>query len=437
VSCPLCDLAPEPAANLWRVYGQRLSPRDVHRLLVKQHPELSVSEAEIDTHFREHPFEQPAPEGKLHRSQALQEGLTTFPRYLFYLFRALYRGTALSQRQIYAMFYLDQAADSPQLQAQMRGELHRLVARNYLYRVYPEQLSAVSYDDPGPFYFIGRQGIPLAEKLEGIAPGELHARHYMTNFQNVEPYHLEKDLRFLDAIVALRRRLYRRTFRYADRELQAHIGIEHWYAPSELLAHIQLPDGRAFNFTPSALLGVRAETRDGSLSTLLPLWLEYDRGIDDIAAVVDNILCYGFYYQHEHYAQTFPRLAEHQNPGPLVILCETPYRRDEVAAALRSVLPDRPVPVYLADRASFCHDPYEDGQLLSPQQPDKSFNTLERLLFHNKALTKQRVFTGTDHLDDPSTRQLLADSAGRTPSTAARPDLQPTIQANFDAWGAG
>jgi hypothetical protein len=429
----------EEHKHLWRVYGQRIAVSDPYRLFQKAHPEIPITEAMVDEHFRSHPFEQPGPgNNKINRSQALQEALTTFPKYLFYLFRALYRARSLSQSQIYTIFYLDQSADSPELREQMERELHRLVARNYLYRVWPAQLTEVTYNDPGPFYFIGRQAIPVVEKLEGISPGELPPKHYITNAQNIEPYFLEKDVRFLDVIVALRYWLYRRTFTYSERELVAHVAIEHWYAPSQLTAYIEMNNGRAVHFTPQALVGIRAETRDGSLSTLLPLWIEYDRGLDETHQVVDEILCYGLYYQHEHYQQMFPRLAETQTPGPLLILCETPYRRDEMLQALQAVLPPRPVPIYLVDRTSFCHDPYAEGLLSSPQTELK-YSLLERLMYHNQTLIRHRVFSGMDHLSDRSARQVIQDNAKRGSSspTPSAPTQAPSVEVNFEAWGSG
>lgn len=445
-NCPLCELDNVNHDNLWRVFGQRLSLKDVKTLFEKQN-DISISEEQINEHFRFHPVEQPTPEGKkMNRGHALQEAMTTFPKYLHYMFRALYRAKALSQEQIYNMFYLGQASgDSEDIKKVMQDDLFRLTMRNYLYRVYPEQFPNLSFSHQGPFYFIGRQGIPLVEKLEGIVPGEMGPKHYMTNFQNVEPYNMEIDLKFLDTVVALRSKLYNRSFAYNGETTQIHLAIENWFSASELTAQIDLGNARNINFTPDSVVGFRCETRSGELSTLLPLWLSYDRGIDEIADVVDNTLAFGLYFQHEKYKKTFPRLYEQKTPGPVIIICETPHRRDELASALKPQFEQsrREIPIYLTDKETFCTDPYMEGALYSPQQTGKSFDLIERLFYHNQKLIRHRTFTSTDSLDEPSTHQLLASNTLSLPS-ANKPvpglpsspvvNVKSTIEPNFDAW---
>lgn len=431
MECVLCAAEAEDQEKVWHAYGSRLNFRDPWRVAQNQLNLIDITLEEVEEHLTHHAWVQPSPLGKLYRSLALQEALTTFPRYLFYLFRALYRAKALSQKQIYSMFYLDQGADSTELKAKMESELRRLVFRGYLYRHWPENKGALDYEDPGPYYFINRQGIPIVERLEGIPSGDLEFTSYITSLSQVLEFNLEHDARLMDAVVAMRERLYRRTFDWQESELQMHVAIEHWYAPVQLHAHLTLEDGRELNFTPAALIGIRAETRDGSLSSLLPLWFEYDRGVDEPEQVVESIVLYGEYYKSSAYQTMFPRLVEHNATGPLICICESPYRRDEISALLSEVLPEQPVPLYLTDRQSFVHDPYATGILTSPQNPGKRYTLTERLMEHNRVFIQQRVLSGTDHLHDPSTTELLSD---RHNAGSGKPAKKKGGSPDLSAW---
>lgn len=437
MGCVLCECEQEIADRVWYAYAARLNLKDATRAARRQLTEHKIAPKDVAEHLFEHHYVQPSPPGRtLHRSLALQEAMTTFPRYLYHLLRALYRAKALSERQIYAMFYLRQAPDGDHLRERMRQDLQRLVFRSFLYRHWPENQGALSFEDPGPYYFLNRQAIPIVERLEGV---ELPFSSYTTSVRQVEEFNLEHDARMLDLIVALREKLYRRSFPWKKGEFYAHLGIDHWYAPLQLYTELDIKtqNGQNVVFTPAAVLGIRLESRDGELSTVLPLWLEYDRGTDDADAVGEHLLYYAHYYSCEKYRKMFPRLAQHRNPGPLVCVCESPYRRDEVMDAFYARVGERPLPVYFVDRRTFCHDPYQASLLLSVSTPDARYDLLERVLHHNRVLLERHVFSATDHLTDPPAEQILSEQAGQQRRSPRQSQQPPAALEGVDlsVWG--
>jgi hypothetical protein len=312
----------------------------------------------------------------------------------------------------------------------MEQELRRLTFRSFLYQLWPENAGTLAFDDPGPYYFLNRQACPVVERLEGMAPQSLPFGAYVTSLSQVREFYLERDSRLMDVIVAMREGLYRRNFSIGEREVAAHLGIEHWYAPVQLHCELTVPGhAEPVHFAPSALIGMRLESRDGALSTLLPMWFEYDRGTEDVESTVEEVLRYANYYGSDEYRRRFPRLAEQNNPGPLIVLCEDAYRREEVAAALRSRLGGRSIPVYFSERPTLLHDPYAEDLLVSVAAGGERYALLDRLLAHNKPLLDRRVFAGTDRLTDPLTSQLAAE----TPASSASPKPPPDLS----AWSQG
>lgn len=429
--CLLCDATAEQHEKIWCAYASRLNLRDAWRMSMRtlELEDGQLTDEEVQEHLFEHHWVQPSPPGKFHRSLALQEALTTFPRHLFWLLRAIYRAKALSERQIYAMFYLQAAPDGLELRERFKQDLRRLVFRSFLYQHWPENRGALAYEDPGPYYFLNRQAIPVVERLEGVT---LEFTTYTTSLQQVHEFQLEHDARMLDVVVAMRECLYDRVFPYGDEQMAAMVGIEHWYSPVQLESHLVLPNKEEVNFAPSALLGVRMESQSGNLSTLLPVWLEYDRGTEEPEDVARGITYYAAYYATSEYKQLFPRLAEHQTPGPLICVCESPYRRDEVAEAFGELLGERQVPVYFTDRQTFCHDPYREDILYAAGAERQRYALLERMLHHCDALVAQRVFAGTDRLTDRSAREILGGKSGRRPGAKPAAD----VGVDLSAWGA-
>lgn len=402
--CPLCDADERTADNIWYAYADRLAMKDAFRAAKR----LLGSAVEWDTvtqHLYHHHWVQPQPPGRLVKNLALQEVMTGFSRYMFLLLQAVYRGKALSKRQIYIMFYIDHAEDSEALREQMHRDLQRLVFRSFLYQHWPENKGALQFDDPGPFYFINQRALPILERLEGH---EISFNEYVPSLAKIKEFNLESDSRFLDVIVRLRACLYGRRFHYADEMLQAHLAIEHWIPPHALHTHLAIDDRKEIHFSPAGLVGMRVETISGSLSTILPLWLHYDRGIDTPQEIVDRLNAYTPYLQSTHYVMQFPRLAEHKNPGMLVVVCDSPYRRDEIQETLHKQTTALAMPTYLTDRASFSRDPYDTGILVHSGDVKERYSLIDQLIEHNKRIIQTRVFASTDRLTDRPSGQVLA-----------------------------
>lgn len=420
MSCLICSADEETANQVWYSYAHRLRMRDALSTAQKTIDE-ELTYDQVAEHLRTHEYIQPSPPGKgLNRSLALQEALTSFPPYWFYLMLALYRAQALSEQQLYKMFYLEQAKDSAALIEQMRSDLQRLSSRSFLYRVWPESLAhTLKFEDAGPYYFLNRQAIPLVERLEGLPGESLSFGAYVTSAAQVQEFYLERDARFLEVIVALRSGLYRREVELEGKSAIAHLAIENWFAPIQL--HCEIAEGEPFS--PAALIGIRCEAPDGSWSHLLPCWFEYDRGTDEASEVADEIFRYSRYYGSEHYRNQFPILALHSCPGPLIVVCEDAYRREEVREQLAAKLGDQEIPVYLVERSSLTHDPYGAGILLRPGDEDGRYSLLEVMFEHSKRLREAHALPGTAHLDDP---------AGSTPSAKANPESQ---RIEVEGWG--
>lgn len=433
--CPICALADEEHDRIWHAYGARINLRDsfkvATRIFAGKEPEVQISEEQVAEHLLGHHWVQPTPLGKFNRSFALQEAMTSFPRHLLLLLRALYRARALSKQQIYRLFYLDHAPDSQALRDQIDRELQALTFRSYLFCHFPENKGALTFEDEGPFYFINRQAIPLVEHLEGT---ELEPGTYTTSIAQVQEYFLEHDTRFLDVIVRLREALYQRPFPYGQSQLTAHLGLDHWYAPAQLHCPLPSPSGvGTIEFSPAAALGFRVEVRDGSMNTLLPLWIDYDRGTEQVDEMADGLLLYAAYYGDSAYRQRFPRLAEHRTPGPLLVICENAWRCQQLAEALHERFGDQDVPVYLADRSTLMQDPYAPNILISPTQSQARFSLLERLLTCSRPLITARAFAATDHLHDPLPATLLAEAGAKAPASVSAPGKQ-TPKVNLSAW---
>lgn len=397
MNCLICAAEEESSNQVWYAYANRLRMRDaVHSAQKLISPDLTYDQ--VAEHLREHQYIQPPPPGKgLNRSLALQEALTSFPRYWFYIMLAMYRAQALSEQQLYKMFYLDHAKDSVSLQKQMKSDLQRLSSRSFLYRVWPESLAhTIEFEDAGPYYFLNRQSIPLVERLEGLESESLAFGAYVTSAAQVQEFYLERDARFLEVIVALRSGLYRRESTLAGKSAIVHLAIENWYAPIQL--HCEISEGDPFS--PAALTGFRCEAPNGSWSHLLPCWWEYDRGTEEAGEIADEVLRYSKYYATERYRQQFPILAAHGCPGPLIVVCEDSYRREEVRSALSARLGDQKVPVYLVERASLIHDPYGEGILLRPGDDAGRYSLLEVVWDHTQKLRDAHALPGTANLTD-------------------------------------
>lgn len=394
MECLICSAEEEAATQVWHTYAARLRMRDaLHAAQTMISPELSYGQ--VADHLRDHQFTQPGPQGqKLNRSLALQEALTTFPRYWFYMMLALYRAWTLSEQQLYQMFYLEQAEDSEELREQMRGDLHRLTARSFLYKVWPQKLSqAITFEDQGPYYFLNRQAVPLIERLEGMPAGTMPLSSYITSADLIKEQSMESDTRFMKAVVSLRSQLYGREFTIEDRQLSVHLGIENWYSPVQLYQQME----GDYDFAPSALLGFRFESRDGSISHLLPSWWEYDRGTEEAEEVVADVARYGSYYQSEEYRLRFPALAENSCPGPLIVVCDDTYRREEIRQAMAKSFAGQQVPVFLTDRGSLVATPYSDEILVSI---DGSSSALLNTIWNNCApLREAHAVPGTGSLE--------------------------------------
>jgi hypothetical protein len=399
MACAICEADNEFKDKVWYTYADRLRVRDAARSAQKLISEDLTAE-QVKEHLLYHHFIQPTPPGKnLNRSLALQEALTSFPRYWFYLLLALYRAQALSEQQIYQLFYLESAPDSVELYDQMQQDLNRLSYRSFLYKLWPDCMAdTMRFEDSGPYYFINRQAIPLVERLMGLESESLPFGAYVTSAQQVQEAYLERDSRFLDTVVAMRSQLYRREFEFDNRPSTVHVAIEHWYAPIQL--HTELSDGEAFS--PAALLGFRVDSRDGALSHLLPSWWEYDRGTEEPGEVVKEILRYALYYGGERYQQQFPALANNNCPGPLIVVCEDSYRRQEITALLAAKLGDSQVPLYLVDRGTLLRDPYAEEILVKASDPSSRYSLLPVIWQEGKILRDVHAIPGTGSLGDGS-----------------------------------
>ena len=397
MECVICNADEEARNQVWYAYANRLKMRDAMRAAHKLVDD-SLTLDQVETHLRDHQYTQPSPPGKgSNRSLALQEALTSFPRYWFYILLAIYRAQALSEQQLYKMFYLDHAKDSAKLQKQMRKDLHRMTSRSFLYRVWPEALAhTLNFEDPGPYYFLNRQAVALVERLEGLASESMPFGSYVTSAQQVQEFWLERDARFLETVVSMRSGLYRHEMTVEDRAMVVHLAIENWYAPIQL--HCELGEGNPF--APSALMGFRFETRDGGLSHLLPCWFEYDRGTDEASEVAEEVLRYGSYYASEHYHSQFPILSKLSCPGPLIIVCDDAYRREEVRGELSARIGKQLAPIYLVERGSLINDPYGQGILLTPGDDQSRFSLLGVIWDNTLALRESHAMAGTGHLTD-------------------------------------
>jgi hypothetical protein len=319
------------------------------------------------------------------------------------------------------MFYLDHAENSDQLREKLLADLQRLSFRSFLYQVWPDTISTLRFEDPGPYYFLNRQAVPLVERLEGLESGSLPFGMYVTSQQQVQEFYLERDARFLDTIVSLREHLYRREFEISGKHCHVHLGVEHWYAPAQL--YTELGDD---NFAPSGMVALRIESRDGTFSTLLPAWFEYDRGTEDAEDTANEILRYAQYFESGKYKEMFPLLAEHKNPGPVIVICEDAYRREEISRIIGIKLAGQSAPIYLTERPTLLHDPYA-AQVLSPAgDATERYSLVERMIAHSQAIISKHVFSGTAHLTDPPARELSQQS-GLGHIQAAEVDLS--------AWG--
>jgi hypothetical protein len=160
--------------------------------------------------------------------------------------------------------------------------------------------------------------------------------------------------------------------------------------------------------------------------------------LDEPSQVVESVLCYAVYYRSETYRKMFPRLAEHRCTGPLIVMCENAYRRDEIAAELGAALGGRHVPVYLTERPTFLTDPYAQGILLSATHPGQRFSLLDRLAEHNRPLIEHRVFSGSDHLTDLTVDQVLRSRSEQAAPASAGQGQVKDLSARFDldGWGA-
>jgi hypothetical protein len=421
MDCVICQADFEEQGKVWHAYANKLRLRDALRIAQRTWPEAGLTSEMVRAHLREHHYIQPSPAGTLDRGLALQEALTTFPRSWYYLMLALYRGQALSRDQIYRMFYLDHADNSDQLREKLLSDLQRLAFRSFLYQVWPDTISTLRFEDPGPYYFLNRQAIPLVERLEGLETNSLPFGMYVTSQQQVQEFYLERDARFLDVVVSMREHLYRREFEISGKPCHVHLGVEHWYAPSQLYTEL---DGE--NFAPSGMAALRVESRDGTFSTLLPVWFEYDRGTEDAEETADEILRYAKYFESEKYAQMFPLLHEHKNPGPLVIICEDAYRREEVSRILGAKLAGQDAPIYLTERSTMLHDPYAPNVLSPTADKPQRYSLIERMLAHSQALINKHVFSGTAHITDPSARELSKQSGSSNIQSA---------EVDLSAWG--
>ena len=424
--CVICNADQEESDRVWYAYAGRLRLRDALRVAQKQWPDAELTSELVQAHLHHHPFVQPTPPGKLNRGMALQEALAGFRRHSLFLLLAIYRAKSLSARQIYQFFYLDHAEDSEDLRALMARDLRKLSYRSFLYQLWPENVGTLSFPDPGPYYFLNRQACPVVERLEGLESSSLPFGQYVTSISQVKEFYMERDARFMDVVTAMRAGLYQRSFLLEGREVTVHLGVEHWYAPVQLFCELPNPNGgEGSHFAPSGLFGLRVESRDGALSALLPVWFEYDRGTEEADETVDEILRYAAYYSSSFYKTKFPRLAAHNNPGPLIVLCDDAYRRQEMVLALRDRVGDRHVPIYFTERPTLLRDPYAQGVLTGIADPDRHYSLLERVVHHNKALIDQRVFAGTDRLTAPTIAQLAAraETASRSDKRDDRLDL--------------
>jgi len=424
MECAICNAELEEQEKVWHAYAHRLRLRDAVRVAQRTWPQDELTSEMVRTHLREHHYIQPSPPGKgLNRSMALQETLTTFQRPWFYLMLALYRGQALSRDQIYRMFYLDHAENSDQLRDKLLADLQKLSYRSFLYQVWPDTISTLRFEDPGPYYFLNRQAVPLVERLEGLESGSLPFGMYVTSQQQVQEFYLERDARFLDVIVTMREQLYRREFELMGKMCHVHLGVEHWYAPVQLHTEVE---GQPFS--PSGLVALRAESRDGTFSTLLPVWFEYDRGTEDAEETSDEILRYAKYFESDAYRSKFPLLAENRSPGPLVVLCEDAYRREEIGRMLGAKLGQQAAPIYLTERPTMMQDPYAPDVLVPVGDSDQRYGLLERMIFHTQTLISRHILSGTAHLTDPPAKELL----GKNNPTGVSPS-----DVDLSSWGSG
>lgn len=424
--CVICQAEPEEAEKVWYAYATRLRVRDAYKTAKRVFTEADLSLEDVGEHLREHHFVQPGPPGKPNRNLALQEAMNQLHKPIHLLLQAIYRAQALSLRQIEEMFYIDQAEDPEPLRERMRTELRKLSYRSFLYQLWPENIGTLSFDDPGPYYLLNRQACPVVERLEGLPAESIPFGAYVTSLSQVKEFYLERDSHFVEVIISLRRHLYQRPFMFEGREMQVHLGIEHWYAPVQTHCSVPSLDGKEEEpFAPSGLVGFRMESRDGTFSTLLPVWFEYDNGTDDPGEVAAEILRYGAYYKSEGYRKQFPRMHESGVTGPLIVICEDAYRREEIGDALKRELEGQEVPIYLTERPSLLGDPYASKLLLPVGNRAETYHILERAVHHNRKLIDRRVFSGTERLNDPPVHQLLASGRPAPPVKEEKPATDP------------
>lgn len=400
-SCVLCQLvtADDHEAGtihnrIWYAFGERLNVEDAYHVAMKNGVE--APREIIQEHLLHHAYEQPQAQGKYKSDRALQEVISTFPEYYYWILRTLYRFKALSEKQIKRIFYEPYYEAPGESDQRFEEDFTRLIFRSFLLKHNITSKGALLYEDEGPYYFLNRQAIPVVENLEKTT---LSPKLYTTRSSQVEEFHLEEDSRLNECFTALRTSLYNRSFKIGKRDISLHLSVEnvhtskrmHWLLPKTKKSEAEM-------FAPSLFAALRMEDND-ALSVLLPFFFEYDRGTKSIAAVVEKLINYFRFFASEVYEQALPALSDEKHYPPVFVVVDTPFRAAEIIRQVEARVGPRPLALYFCDYETFKHDPWASGiwRAINTDENER-FGFLARLLFHSQKLTQSRALHGRDRI---------------------------------------
>ena len=343
-NCPLCppELDARAHAEVWYAYQESQDWEIAAHEAGQQGSECTPQQ--VTKHFQYHRPAQPAPKGNLRRGHALQRA-QQLPDRLQAMLRTVARVPGLSGTQLAELFYWN--GTEKQMDSARNAcyrDLNKLMWGNFLYRYYPQATSTPGSARRGrqehlSLYFLGRDGIPLVEVVDGYEPPRGDWIPDIDALGDPESVFAEHDA--AEVVAALARQARKMT---ADNMLLAvdnlAVGISfephNWFGAKRTALHFHDALSRAkARVQPSGLATLGIEVPAMGRSLLAPFFYEYVTGTKPAEHTAEKLVRYAELRMSGALGERFPDLARGGSwLPPILVVCRDPKHVATVQAAV-------------------------------------------------------------------------------------------------------
>jgi hypothetical protein len=436
--CPLCpisgplvnpndekviEIAHQDALRLWSIWD----PKDPNKewiskiIEVAKEMGITVNEKQVEEHFSEkHRIEQPALPGQILNESFMEITREILPREEK-LLHAMYRHRVLTAPQIAEVFYRKNGKNAQAAKKKAQGDLKNLAQKHLLFRYFPSKEDIALKARPPQFaklglWYLGKRAVPYIMEEYGLNFHPPYANGAITVSNDT----MMHDIRASDVFVSLARAINNNEGK-VDTEwgkITLSYDEDNWYGPGPRSLSLGFQDPTTLFWTrikPDGFATLSIQRSRKLKKSLLPFWVEYDRGTKSVKDVAEQLFAYHLLALSGAAGARFPDLQAEGYAIPVLIVFYDKKQMNAVQKRLSEIAQDIGVssgaPIALALDADWRKDPFAEG-VVKDAWSGKEMSFLSYLVRASQALHEQRALTPGQVLNlDPSGAPYRAEGA--------------------------